>query len=255
MRYATPTRSAHRAVSAGGGALILRPFPGTAGQHRTSVRSRRSRTRGQRHLRRDPHQAATLLTHGLAALIVLGIVVMLGVLILADDGPPSGADSRTSRAAFAAPLTAAEVFPDQGSLFRVGEVRAEADCPVAVTGGLRPVLQGYACSQAIRAVLAVPYADYQVTAGVLTLPDAQSATSVGERVREEVETGDGGFAGLSGAETPVGTPVAWRTHDRFLLYCVIVNPAGALVANDDPAVAQITADILDTHLAGTVLAR
>jgi hypothetical protein len=254
MRYATSTRSAHRAMTAGGGALILRPFPGATGQHRTPARARSTRARGQRHLRREPYRTARQLTRGLAALIVLGIVVMLVVLFVADDRRPPFTESATSRAAFAAPLTASAVFPDQASLFRVGETRVEADCPVAVTGGLRPVLSGYECSQAIRAVLTVPYADYQVTAGVLTLPDVESSTAVGEQVRALVETGDGGFASLDGTETPLGTPVVWRTHDRFLLYCLIASPSGALVPNDDPAVARIAADVLDRHLAETALA-
>ncbi|MEU4693252.1 hypothetical protein [Actinoplanes sp. NPDC023714] len=238
MRYATPTRSAH--------ALVVRPFPGPAGQHRTP------RPRRQRHLRREPHQAARMLTHGLASLIVLGIVVMLAFLVVADDGnrpaTDPGAPDRT-------PLTAAEIFPDRASLFRVGEARVEADCPVAVTGGLRSVLRGYGCSQAVRASLTVPYADYRVTAGVLTLPDAQSAASAGERVREQVETGDGGFAVLSGAGTTPGTPVIWRTHDHYLLYCVILSPGDELVPNDDPAVTRIMTEVLDTHLANTLAGR
>ncbi|BBH66028.1 hypothetical protein ACTI_27130 [Actinoplanes sp. OR16] len=238
MRYATPTRSAH--------ALVVRPFPGPAGQHRTP------RPRRQRHLRREPYQAARLLTHALAALIVLGIVVMLTVLIVADDGTPP---ATTPRAASGTPLTATEVFPDQATLFRVGETRVEADCPVAVTGGLRSVLQGYACSQAIRASLTVPYADYRVTAGVLTLPDVESATAVGERVRELVETGDGGFAVLSGATAAPGTPIAWRTHDRYLLYCVILSPTGELVPTDDPAVTRMMTEVLDTHLTAALTGR
>ncbi|WP_229073943.1 hypothetical protein [Actinoplanes sp. DH11] len=297
MRYATPTRSAHRAPAAGARtvlisstlSLLVRPFPGAAGQHRTPVRSRPglsfrpglssraglsfrrglpswaglpwpavlpwraglpSRRRGKRHLRREPYRTARLLSRGLAALIVAGICVMLGVLIVADkQGPnlPSASDQQ------AGPLTAAAVFPEQTSLFRASQARAETDCPVAVTGGLRQILQAYGCSHAIRAALTVPYAGHQITAGVLDLPDSGHATAVSGQVRDLVETGDGGFAALSGADTPPGTPVVWRTHGRYLLYCVIADPTGRLVRNDDPAVARIMTEVLDVHLAGTAL--
>lgn len=233
MRYATPTRPAH--------AVIVKPFPRVAGAHRTPARSR---TRSHRHLRHEPYRTARQLTRGLAGVIVLGIMVMLGVFIVAD--------ARRTAITEPAALTAARIFPDQGSYFRASQARAEADCPVAVTGGLRPVLQGYGCSQALRAVLTVGYADYRITAGVLTLPDAASATAVSDAIREQVETGDGGFAELSGADTPPGTPVAWRTHESHLLYCVIVSPRGVLVPHTDPAVSRITTEILDTHLAATV---
>ncbi|WP_433828343.1 hypothetical protein ACQP2E_03010 [Actinoplanes sp. CA-015351] len=233
MRYATSTRSAH--------ALILRPLPGTAGQHRTPARFR---ARSQRHLRREPLRTARLLSHGLAALIVLGIVVMVGVLILADDRLPSTGSTRDPRT----PLTSTDVFPDQASLFRVSQARVEADCPLAVSGGLRSLLQGYGCTQAVRADLTVPYAPHQVTAGVLNLPDAQSAAAVSELIRAQVETNDGGFTSLTGAETPLGTPVVWRTLDHYLLYCVIVSPGGEPLTNDDPSVARIMTEVLETHL-------
>ncbi|BAL85855.1 hypothetical protein AMIS_6350 [Actinoplanes missouriensis 431] len=230
MRYAIPTRPAHHAAHA----LVLRPFPITTGQHRSRAHSRR-------HLRREPLRTAHLLTRGLAALIVLGICVMVGVLIVADERHPPASGS-------SGPLTASDVFPEQASLFRASQARAEADCPVAVTGALRSVLQGYGCSQSIRAVLTVPYADYRVTAGVLTLPDTPSAAAVSEVVRDLVETGDGSFATLTGADTPPGTPVAWRTHDRYLIYCVIVSSTGELVPGTDPAVTRVTTDLLDIHL-------
>ena len=242
MRYATPTRSAHHAVPMPSLLAVRRP----AGQHRQPAR----------HLRREPYRTGRLLTHGLAALIVLGICVMVGVLIVADQrrapAAPSSDQLISSRLVDPAPLTVAEVFP-AGTTFQADHPRLTADCSVAVTGALRQVLQEYECSQSISAALTVPYADYAVTAGVLNLPDTGSATAVGDQVRQLVVTGDGGFAGPAGDQTPPGSPVVWRTRGHYLLYCVITRPDGAPVPTDDPATARITAEILDQHLHNTVL--
>jgi hypothetical protein len=244
MRYATPTRSAHRAAPAGGLALLVRP-PGPIGQHRYHAGVR---TRPQRHARRDPTKTAHLLTRGLAGLIVLGICVMLGVLIVADERRGSLAAADTG------PLTAADVFPAGSAAFQVKRTDLSADCTVAATGTLRPTLQRYGCSQAIRAALAVPYADFRITAGVLSLSDTTGAVAVADLLRSLVESGDGGFAGMAGEETGAGAPVGWRTRGHYLMYCVITGPGGELVPGDDPRVQRITQDLLDTHFGGSVLA-
>jgi hypothetical protein len=236
MRYATPTRSAHRATPAGGLLLLVR-HPGFTGQHRHPAGLRSG---PQRHTRRDPRRTAHLLTRGLAALIVLGICVMLGVLIVADEG------RGPATAARAAPLTVAEAFSTGSGTFRVQHTDLSADCTVAVTGTLRTTLQRYGCAQAIRAALTVPYADFRITAGVLDLPDITAATAVGDQLRSLVETGDGGFAQMNGLESGPGTPVVWRTRDHHLMYCVITGPAGEFVPADDPRVQRITQDVLAT---------
>ncbi|WP_433793336.1 hypothetical protein [Actinoplanes sp. CA-252034] len=250
MRYATPSRSAHRAAPAGGLSLPIR-FS-ARGQHR-----RRSR----RHLRREP-LTTHLFTRGLAGLIVLGIVVMLGVLIVADDRRPSAqlawaeVDERiATRAVDPAPLSADEVFPTGITAFGVTETSLTADCSLAAGGALATTLQRYGCSQAVRAALTVPYADYRITAGLLNLPDATSAMAVSDQVRYLVETGDGSFTGMSGAMTGPGTPILWRTRGHFVMYCVITGPSGELIPADAPQVRQLTHDILDTHLHDTVLIR
>ncbi|MEU4421203.1 hypothetical protein AB0F81_11285 [Actinoplanes sp. NPDC024001] len=243
MRYATPTRSAHRATPAGGLALLVR-HPGPIGQHRYHPGVR---TRPQRHARRDPRETAHLLTRGLAGLIVLGICVMLGVLIVADERRSPAA------AAGGTPLTAAEVFPAGSAAFQVGRTDLSADCTVAVTGTLRSTLQRYGCAQAVRAALTVPYADLRITAGVLSLADTTAAATVADLLRSLVESGDGGFAGMAGEETGLGTPVVWRTHGHYLTYCIITGPNGELVPGDDPRVQRIATDLLDTHFSSTVL--
>lgn len=241
MRYATPTRSAHRATPAGGLALLVR-HPGPIGQHRCHPGVR---TRPQRRARRDPRQTAHLLSRGLATLIVLGICVMLGVLIVADE---------RHAPVTATPLTAAEAFPAGSAAFQVHHTDRTADCTVAVTGTLRTTLQRYGCAQAVRAALTVPYADFRITAGVLSLADTASAVAVGDALRPLVESGDGGFAGMTGEQTGLGVPVIWRTHGQHLMYCVITGHDGELVPGDDPRIPRITQDLLDLHLGDTVLA-
>ncbi|GIE79140.1 hypothetical protein Aph02nite_50900 [Actinoplanes philippinensis] len=250
MRYATPSRSAHRAAPAGGLNLPIR-FP-ARGQHR-----RRSR----RHLRREP-LTTHLFTRGLAGLIVLGIVVMLGVLFVADDRRPPAqlasaeVDARiATREVDPAPLSEAEVFPGDITAFGVTRTDLTADCSLAAGGALRTTLQRYGCSQAVRAALTVPYADYRITAGMLNLPDTTSAMAVGDQIRYLVETGDGGFTEMSGATTGLGAPVAWRTRGHYVMYCVITGPSGELVAPDAPQVTQLTRDVLDTHLHDSILIR
>jgi hypothetical protein len=238
MRYASP---------------LTLPRSPTRGQHRRPAR---------RHLRREPLSTTQLFTHGLAGLIVLGIVIMLGVLIVADErrAPTRLAsaeiDARiASRAVDPAPLTEAEVFPGGSAAFTVTGTDLTADCSLAAGGALRTTLLRYGCTQAVRAALTVPYADYRITAGMLNLPDTNSATAVGDQVRYLVETGDGSFADMAGTETGPGTPILWRTRGHYVMYCVITGPSGEPVAADAPAVQQLTSEVLDTHLHDTVLIR
>ncbi|MDI6098533.1 hypothetical protein QLQ12_07940 [Actinoplanes sp. NEAU-A12] len=228
------------------------------GQHRR----RSAWFRPHRHLRREPHRAAHLLTRGLAGLIVLGILVMVGVLAVAEDRrtparlASAEVDARiASRAVDPAPLSEAEVFPAGSAAFGVTQSSLTADCALAASGALRTTLLRYGCSQAVRAVLTVPYADYRITAGVLNLPDAAGATAVGDEIRVLVETDDGGFADITGAATGPGTPVLWRTRGHYVLYCVITGPDGGLVPADAPQVARVTRELLDAHLYDNVLVR
>ncbi|WP_203825451.1 hypothetical protein [Actinoplanes palleronii] len=273
MRYATPNRSAHRATSAPDLTLLVHPLVlfrtwlvrqaprPPAGQHRQPARPRvhtRLLVRPRRHAWREPHATMHLLTRGLAALIVLGICVMLGFLIVSDEGrDPAAATDRTiaSRAADPSPLTVAETFPAGAAGYQVEKAVAETDCTVAVTGALRSELSGYGCSQAVRATLAVPDSGYLVTAGVLNLADTQSANAVADRVRALVETGDGSFTAMTGAQIPSGTPVGWRARGHYLLYCVITGPAGEPVPSGEPLLGQITSNLLDDYLSDLVLAR
>ncbi|WP_436523974.1 hypothetical protein [Actinoplanes sp. HUAS TT8] len=251
MRFATPTRSAHRAAPAAGLALPAPPFPRSSGQHRQQVRAR-----PQRHVRREPYQTMTLLTRGLAALIVLGICLVSAFLIVGDEGPDTGASRRIeSRAADPRPLTVDEVFPAGAAGFQIKTTSVQADCTVAVTGELRSAISAYGCSQAVRASLRTPESGYELTAGVLNLADSQSAAAVGEKVGRLVESDDGGFTGMTGEQSPPGTPIGWRAHGHYLLYCVITGPGGEPVPGGDPSLPRLTGDLLDSYLTEQVIDR
>ncbi|MFI1993284.1 hypothetical protein [Actinoplanes sp. NPDC020271] len=250
MRFATPTRSAHRAAPAAGLVLPSAPFPRSSGQHRQQVRAR-----PQRHVRREPYPAMTILTRGLAALIVLGICLVSAFLIVGDEsqGPAAGESRIASRADDPRPLTVAEVFPTGFAGFEVKTTSDQADCTLAVTGALRSAISAYGCSQAVRATLNAPASGFEVTAGVLNLADSQSAAAVGDQVGRLVEADDGSFTALSGEQAPPGTPIGYRAHGHYLLYCVITGTGGEPVTSTDPALPRVTGDLLDAYLTEQVL--
>ncbi len=207
------------------------------------------------------------LTQGLAALIVLGLVLMIGFLVLGSDRHQR--DSVTTLAddsAGTAPAPALQqVFPRGDELRPAGATGAyriemrhfDTDCRQATTGSLGAVLAGHGCSEVVRAGLTAPYGGYQVTAGMFTLADSSAAAQVDELVRGLVESGDGGFTTLP-ADTggdPATAQVGWHTRGNFLLYAVITRPDGAVVPGDDPYAARITAELVDNHLGDSVLGR
>ncbi|MET0419674.1 MAG: hypothetical protein ABW022_26965 [Actinoplanes sp.] len=263
MLYGTPTHAAHRATADSGLALLVKSA-GAIGQHRPPplATGTHVRPRPQRRAPLEPQRTAQWLARGLAAVIVLGLAVMIGFLIVSDDGEPPAAAAELlgSRTDDPDPLTLPEVFPGAqrieaaGSSYRVTMRHLDADCQTATTGALGQVLTEHGCSQVVRAVLTAPYGDYEVTAGVLNLADAAGAADVDSRLRQLVETGDGGFAALGGAPSAAATAqVGWHALGHYLLYCVITRPDGQLVSADDPYAARITADLVDNYLGESVL--
>ena len=268
MLYGTPTPAAHRASADGGLALLVKSA-GAAGQHRPpAVSGTHVRPRPQRRAPLEPQRTAQWLARGLAAVIVLGLVIMIGVLIVSDDraggSAPAAAlpDPLGSRALDPEPLTLDEVFGDPravetgGGTYRVEYRHIDQDCRVAATGALGQVLQQRGCNQVVRASLTAPYGGYQVTAGVVNLADAAGATDVDSRVRRLVETADGNFAAMGAApDAPDTAQVGWHALGHYVLYCVITRPDGQLVSTDDPYAARITAELVDAYLGESVLGR
>jgi hypothetical protein len=236
MLYGTPSRAAHRATDDGLGQLIR------GGQHRQPGR-----------ISIEPERAADRLARGLAAMIVLGVAVMIGFLVVTDEsrGAPV-----TTPAAIDGPLSLAQVFPEPesvpGTEYRIVVTHIDADCSSATVGRLSALLSSYGCSQVVRAAMNAPRGDYQVTAGIFTLRDPTAADEAGAALRTLVETGDGGFSSMVGGL--VGQ-TAWHARGPYLLYCVVTRPGGALVTPDDPEAARITAEIVDGYLSESVLTR
>jgi hypothetical protein len=266
MLYGTPTRAAHRAADDSGLGQVIRSL-GSTGQHRLPPAigtPAHSRPRPQRRAPAQPDRAAQWLARGLAAVIVVGMAVMIGLLTLADRrrGEPVGAaaDRLSSRDVDPAPLTLDEVFGNEetvpGTGYRIDLTHSDAACASATTGVLGALLRQHGCDQVIRASMTAPYGDYQVTAGLFNLADAAGALDVDGRLRQLVETGDGGFAPMAqpAADDPIGQ-VGWHARGHYLLYCVITRPGGQLVTPDDPNAVRITDDLVDSYLGEAVLGR
>jgi hypothetical protein len=271
MLYGTPTRAAHRATTDGGLALLVKSA-GTTGQHRPPppATGTHVRPRPQRRAPLEPQRTAQWLAHGLAAVIVLGLVIMIGVLIINDNPPAASAppparslaEPLSSRTDDPDPLTLHEVFPSprtveaDGASYRVEYRHIDQDCGIAATGALGQVLRERGCNQVVRALLTTPYGGYQVTAGVVNLADATGAADVDSRVRRLVETTDGSFAAMgANPDAPNTAQVGWHALGHYVLYCVITRPDGQLVSADDPYAARITAELVDAYLGQSVLGR
>lgn len=216
-----------------------------------------------------PQFAAQLLTKGLAALIVFGVLSMVVFLVFSDEerdrstDPVAIAGGPVSRVVDSAPLTLDEVFPDPnevraspgGPVYKVAMTHIDRECDTATTGTLGALITAGGCSQVVRAELTAPYGDYQVTAGIFNLADADGAAAVDDQVRGAVETGDGSFAAMGTDASATAAQVGWHSDGHYLLYCVITRPGGNVVPGSDPNAARITADLVDGYLTATVEAR
>jgi hypothetical protein len=224
----------------------------------------------------NPQRAAQFLTKSLAILIVLGVTGLVAFFIVASErrGVPAEASTTPvgvldTRAGDPVPLTLQEVFPDPAEVhppggapaYRITMTHIDSDCRIAAYGTLGGLLADRGCSQVVRASLTAPYGDYQVTTGLFNLTDVAGATALDDQLRNLVETGDGSFAAMAAGEpgtdpsTPPAAQVGWHSSGHYLLYCVITRPGGAVVPNDDPNAARITADLVDGYLGATVLGR
>jgi hypothetical protein len=222
----------------------------------------------------SPLFAAQALTRALAGLIVAAVLSLVAYFIVADERRDSttaavAADSLASRAADPAPLTLQEVFPDPAEVrapgatdaYRVTMTHIDSQCSIATVGTLGGLLSGHGCSQVVRASLTAPYGDYEVTTGLFNLADEAGASAVDADLRHLVETGDGSFAAMAGGEPgtdpsePAAAQVGWHSRGHYLLYCVITRPGNAVVPNDDPNAARITADLIDGYLDAGVLTK
>jgi hypothetical protein len=225
---------------------------------------------------REPQRAMHLLMTGLGALIMLGICGLSSFFVIADERRGLGApDTGTmvaaspyaisSRDLDPAPLSLAEVFAGaqvrlgSGS-YRVRSTHIDNVCATATTGEIGALLDDAGCTQVVRASMTAPYPGYEVTTGVFNLTDAAAAARAGEQIRPLIESGRGSFAAMAAGAAPGSDPrdrpdsqVGWHDRGHFLVYCVITRSDNVPISPDDPYAPRITADLLDTYLAGEVI--
>ncbi len=219
-----------------------------------------------------------LLMSALGGVIMLSICGLGGFFIIADERRGNGAQAAqiaaaaptrdiSSRKVDPRPLSTSEVFPDTeiyipgaAAPYRVQSTHDDSDCDVATTGQLGELLDGYGCSQFVRATLAAPTEGYVVTTGIFNLADERGATAVHEKIKALVDSGTGSFAGMAvgpGTE-PVELPsaqVGWHVRGHYLVYCVIARPDGQIIRDDDPHAERILIDMIGAHLRDGVIGR
>jgi hypothetical protein len=231
---------------------------------------------------REPQRTMQLLMSALGGVIMLSICGLGGFFIIADERRGNGAAAAeisaavlppvptrdiTSRKADPRPLSTSEVFPGTeihvpgaAAPYRVQSTHVDSDCHVATTGRLGELLDGYGCSQFVRATLSAPTDGYVVTTGIFNLADERGATAVHDRIKPLVDSGTGSFAGMAagpGTE-PVELPsaqVGWHVRGHYLVYCVIARPDGQIIRDDDPHAERILIDMIGSHLRDGVIGR
>ncbi|GGK92732.1 hypothetical protein GCM10012284_28260 [Mangrovihabitans endophyticus] len=219
---------------------------------------------------RHPRRTARCLGNMLTAVIVITICAA-SVLLMQDDGAdaragqstgPGAATHHHGNRAADGPLDPRAVFPGTqisvgAATYRIELTQVDTECRMAVTGGLGDILAEDRCSQVVRARMIPPYGDrFRVTAGVFTLPDADGAARVRDRIRSLVEGGEGNFAPLGTGLSPapeLPSQVGWQVTDRYLLYCVVSPRDGRPIAASDPTGQRIAEDLLERYLSGGVL--
>ncbi|MEV6634190.1 hypothetical protein AB0M54_25915 [Actinoplanes sp. NPDC051470] len=272
MLHASASRATHRRMATPGGLTVLvrSVVAPTPGLHRQpSVRP---------WALREPQRAMHLLMTGLGALIMLSICGLSSFFVIADERRGLGAAdtgtmaaespySISSRNLDPEPLSMAEVFSGSTVQMKAGDAPYRVEmthidnvCETATTGAVGRLIHDAGCTQVVRASLTAPYGGYQVTAGVFNLTDATSAARTADQVRALVESGDGSFAALAAGAAPGSDPqarpdsqVGWHDRGHYLVYCVISRPDNTPIAPDDRYAGQITADLLETYLAGEVI--
>lgn len=186
----------------------------------------------------------------------------------AAPGPTIQRRDISSRAVDPAPLTVAEVFPNdkqvvidaEESAYELLKTQAAEDCGLAADGELGALIKELDCSQFVRGTVRSPTGIYLATAGILNLADAAGAESARERIKPIVDGKKGRFLGLAAGRgtEPITAPTAqagWHVRGHFLVYCVVAKVDGETIGEDDPFARQVLSDMIEAHLRGKVLER
>jgi hypothetical protein len=219
----------------------------------------------------------------IAALSVIGVFVLvaacgLGTYFMVSDEKNGGqANAGTtqapktrdisSRTADPAPLTEAEVYPSNNVIpvsteppYQILKTENSADCTVAAADDLGKLLVTNGCNQVVRATMKSPTGDYLITAGLFNLLDQSAAEAAFNGVKPIIDAQKGRFVGMSvgpntGTDAIVKAPtqLGWNFRGHFIAYCVIARADGQPFAATDQFPNQITFDIVETYLEGTIL--
>jgi hypothetical protein len=222
----------------------------------------------------------------IAALSVIGVLVLvaacgLGTYFMVNDERKGPAQANTgatqgpkqrdisSRKADAAALSEVEVFPNKQIVtdqndppYQVLKTQIAADCTVAAADDLGKLLVQQGCNQVVRATMKSPTGDYLITAGLFNLTDQTSAETAFNGVKPIIDAQKGRFVGMSvgpntGTDAIVRAPtqLGWNFRGHFIAYCVIARTDGQAFASSDDTPNQITLDIVETYLEGTIIGK
>jgi hypothetical protein len=222
----------------------------------------------------------------IAALSVIGVLVLvaacgLGTYFMVNDERKGPAQANTgatqgpkqrdisSRKADAAALSEVEVFPNKQIVtdqndppYQVLKTQIAADCTVAAADDLGKLLVQQGCNQVVRATMKSPTGDYLITAGLFNLTDQTSAETAFNGVKPIIDAQKGRFVGMSvgpntGTDAIVRAPtqLGWNFRGHFIAYCVIARTDGQAFASSDQTPNQITFDIVETYLEGTIIGK
>ena len=107
-----------------------------------------------------------------------------------------------------------------------------------------------------------PNGDYLITAGLFNLTDQTSAETAFNGVKPIIDAQKGRFVGMSvgpntGTDAIVRAPtqLGWNFRGHFIAYCVIARTDGQAFAASDQFPNQITFDIVETYLEGTIIGK
>jgi hypothetical protein len=220
------------------------------------------------------HKPWMVALSAIAIAVVLSMCGLGSFLLFKDDKALTAAPAPTqtipqrdisSRDSDKALMTPADVFPKLEIVAdpsvppykQVGDVQEQVDCRAGATGELGKLLVAKGCNQVIRATFSSTDSHYFVTAGILNMKDATSASQVVDQIKT-MDPSTGRFQGyITTQPTKVlgrsATQVGWESEGHFLIYCVIARADGKDLGNDDPMIKVIVYDMVEKYLRDTVI--
>jgi hypothetical protein len=207
---------------------------------------------------------------GAVAVALLVAVCAAGSYFMFTDHSPGGGavpagptgHDISNRAADAAQLTDVEVFPTPtvGAGYQVlPKPQVLTDCKAAAVGEPVKMLSVQDCTQVVRAALLSADRVYVITAGLFNFGTQVNAQQASDSIRDSVGAQKGRFTGLNLGSPPsdvyarAATQLGWDVRGHFLAYCVIARADAKPIDASDQSAHQITDQLVEKYLIGTVL--